>query len=137
MREIYDEVRGLWVSATPEEVVRQTWLKRMIGELGYPKALFAIEKELKTLPHLQESNERVPDRRADIIFFSPQLLPLLLVECKAQKISSAALAQVRGYNSFVRAFYVALVNETEVLFYDQEKELRFMPSYEQLHKAVR
>lgn len=137
MKEVYDEIRGLWVSATPEEVVRQIWLKRMMGDLGYPKSLFAIEKELKTLPHLQSSCQRVPDRRADIIFFSCQLHPLLLVECKAHPLSSAALAQVRGYNNFVRAYYVAVVNETEVLFYDQEKELRYMPSYEEIKRVIK
>lgn len=108
----------------------------MIINLGYPRQLFAIEKELKTLSHLRSSSELIPDRRADIIFFSPTTLsPLILIECKADKLSSLALEQVRGYNTFVRAIYVALVSEKEVLFYDQEQELRFMPSYEQLKEV--
>ena len=136
MREVYDEVRNLWIAATPEEIVRQTWLKRMIGNLGYPRQLFAVEKELKTLPHLQSSSELIPDRRADIIFFSPHTFsPLILIECKAGKLSSLALEQALGYNTFVRATYVALVSEKEVIFYHQEQELHFMPSYEQLKKV--
>lgn len=140
MREVYDGVRKQWVSATPEEIVRQTWLKKMVETLGYPKEFFAVEKELRSLPHLQSSSDRIPDRRADIIFFAPDahpeysLFPLLMIECKAVKLNGQALQQVLGYNTFVKALYVAVVSQDEVLFRHGDKELAFMPSYLEIRK---
>ncbi len=143
MKEVYDGVRRQWVAATPEEIVRQLWLKKMIETLGYPKELFVIEKELKTLPHLQGSQERIPNRRADIIFFArdihPEyaLFPLLMIECKAIPLTPQALQQVLGYNTFVGALYVAVVNREEVLFVDGDRKSDFMPSYAQLKQGVK
>lgn len=141
MKQVYDCVRKQWVAATPEEIVRQLWLKKMIDVLGYPKELFAVEKELKTLPHLQNSLERIPERRADIMVFSAHpehvLFPLLMIECKATSLTPQALQQVLGYNTFVGALYVAVVNEKEVRFLDGTQESNFMPSYEQLKKGVK
>ena len=143
MREIYDGVRKQWVSATPEEIVRQTWIQKMVGALGYPQELFTVEKELKLLPHLQGSSDRIPDRRADIIFFAPDvhpeysLFPLLMIECKAAQLSGKALEQVLGYNTFVKALYVAVVSQDEVLFRYGEKDLDFMPSYHQIREGLK
>jgi hypothetical protein len=143
MREVYDSVRRQWVAATPEEVVRQLWLKKMVGILGYPREYFAIEKELRTLPHLQRSSERIPDRRADIIFFAPgihpdhSLFPLLMIECKSIKLTSEALQQVLGYNTYVGALYIAVVNDKGVLFRNRDQEVDFMPSYEKLIASLK
>jgi hypothetical protein len=136
MRELYDEIRSCWVSATPEEIVRQLWIKKMVSELGYPKELIAVEKELKTLPHL--SSELVPDRRADIICFANKetIFPLLLMECKAEPLSQKAIEQVLGYNMYVQAPYIAVVNDREICFrYDLSCTrcvLNHLPSYAEL-----
>ena len=46
---IFDPYRGRWVVETPEEIVRQSCLKLMVEELGYPSGLIAVEKTLKEL----------------------------------------------------------------------------------------
>src|SRR3990167_10032420 len=94
---IFDEVRKCWVKATPEEQVRQQWLKRMLYQLEYPRELLAVEKGLKELPHLDSVS--VPDRRIDIVCFgrgvssSFPISPLLLMECKDEPLSQGAMDQ--------------------------------------------
>ena len=49
MKLIYDEIRRAWVKATPEELVRQQWIHRMIHDLGYPKEWIVVEKAIGEL----------------------------------------------------------------------------------------
>lgn len=132
MKEVYDEIRGCWVAATPEEIVRQLWIKKMVHELGFPKELIAVEKELKTLPHLASAS--VPDRRIDLLCFShaQPLAPLLLMECKAEPILPKAIEQAMGYNLYVQAPFVAIANDREICFRYNQCILNRLPSYEEL-----
>ena len=103
------------VAATPEEQVRQALLKFMIESGSYPRSLIGVELSLSSLPHLKESQSKLPKRRADIIVFSQRThLPLMLVECKAVPLNEAAISQAVGYNLFVKAPYILLANELEV-----------------------
>lgn len=136
MKELYDEIRSCWVSATPEEIIRQLWIKKMIGELGFPKELIAVEKELKSFPHLASSS--VPDRRADLVCFGSRssIFPLLLVECKSETLSAKAIEQALGYNMYVQAPYIAVVNDREICFRCdlscKKHVLNYLPSYTEL-----
>lgn len=123
------------VAALPEEHVRQRFLSYMIDEKGFPPALIAVEKSLRQLPHLtSDDRKNVPDRRADILCFAKDmkghgLYPLLLVECKAVKLTSAVISQVVGYNHYVRASFLAVVNQDEMRmgWYDpNKKEYQFV-----------
>lgn len=146
---LFDEVRSLHVAATPEEIVRQQLLKKMIHELGYPKELLAVEKELKEMVHLKGSSHFIPQRRADIVCFAKgihphhALYPLLLVECKKEALDKLALDQLLGYNHLVGAYFMALANDRGVQcgYIDgPSKEARFspfLPTYSQLIEAVR
>lgn len=143
--EIFDPLRKIWVAATPEEIVRQKLLLRMTDELGYPKELLAIEKELTELPHLSQKN--LPQRRIDILCFGKNihpnysLYPLLLIECKKEKLASAAKEQLLGYNAYVEAHFVALVSREETLFGFRTGRdyqfLAFLPPYAQLASQVK
>lgn len=120
--QIYDPYRREWVKKTPEEVIRQQWLYRMVDELGYPFSLLAIEKELKNLPHLLSAKgTQLPKRRIDIVVFAKGIhtdypfYPLLLVECKAVPLTPAFARQVIGYNESVGAPYVAVANADKIL----------------------
>ena len=107
-RELYDPIRKSFVKKTPEEEVRQSLLVKMIQELGYPLSLIAVEKELPT-----------PKRRLDILchaLIAGEIHPLLLIECKAVPLNEKALWQVVGYNTFVSAPFIAIVNEKQILF---------------------
>jgi hypothetical protein len=144
---VYDQVRLSWVRATPEELVRQHWLNWMIHRLQYPKELLVVEKEIKELPHLSAIS--VPDRRVDILCYgkgihpSHSLFPLVMIECKDGRLTDAAFDQVIGYNHFVGARFVAVVNLDEVRlgFYDAiKKKYEFnsvLPSFQELMQWVR
>ncbi|HEY5259230.1 MAG TPA: type I restriction enzyme HsdR N-terminal domain-containing protein [Rhabdochlamydiaceae bacterium] len=135
---IFDVVRNCFVAATPEEQVRQKWLQAMVTSLGYPKELIAVEKELWRLPHLLH-DPHVPQRRADIICFAKgihaehPLFPLLLIECKQEALNAKALDQVMGYNYYVGAPFVAVVNGTHIVM---NQGLSTLPSYQELIRRV-
>lgn len=99
----------------PEEVVRQALLKKMKEELGFPAEVLSVERSLSSMPHL--AGQKVPDRRFDIVCFSKrndQVLPLLIVECKAIPLAADAIRQVIGYNHFANAPFVAVANQHDV-----------------------
>lgn len=111
----------------------------MIGELGYPKNLLAVEKDLASLPHLVSPLNADPNRRIDLLCFTPGkegLIPLLLIECKAGAIDTAAERQALGYNAAVGAPFVCLVNGegAKTLWREKGKigSVPFLPTYSQL-----
>ncbi len=113
-------MRKILVPKDPEELVRQSLLQEMMGKLGYPSSLIAVEKSLALLPHLEAIREQIPERRADILVFGKDLhpefslYPLLLIECKAVPITPKVIRQATGYNRFVKSFFLAVANEGEV-----------------------
>lgn len=142
---IYDQVRKLWVVATPEEIVRQNLLKKMIYELSYPRELISVEKALSEIPFF--SSLPSPMRRIDIACFAPKihphyaLYPLLLIECKEDKREAEkAWQQVQGYNSFLKACFLAIAYpEGELFGFLKEGKLSFLshlPTYLQLMQAI-
>jgi len=142
---IYDRIRNLWVLATPEEIVRQTLLKKMIDELFYPKELIVVEKSLSEISHF--GSMPTPQRRIDIACFAKKihpehlLYPLLLIECKeSKKDALKALEQVKGYNVSVKAYFIAVAYPEGELFgfleRDQFRLLDYLPSYSQLIQSI-
>jgi hypothetical protein len=100
--------------AFPEEKIRQSLLMFMQEELLYPKEVIAVEKSLSAFPHLQ--GKKVPQRRCDIaVFGTKDLLPLLIIECKAVELNQKAFDQVIGYNHLINAPFLALANGKEVI----------------------
>ncbi|MBI2742609.1 MAG: type I restriction enzyme HsdR N-terminal domain-containing protein [Chlamydiales bacterium] len=146
-QKIFDELRGIWVAATEEEIVRQTLLHQMVGLLGYPKELLAIEREIGLLPHLQ--GVKVPDRRVDILCFGRgihpdhALYPLLLIECKKEGLGFDAKEQLLGYNSYVGAYFISMAAKDELLFgYPDRKSGTYafassLPPYQELINAIK
>lgn len=143
---LYCPIREQYVADLPEERVRQRLLACMLHQLGYPKALIAVEKALAQMPHLQLQAGKMPDRRADILCFAKgiqsHLFPLLLVECKAIPLTPKVINQVVGYNHFVQARYLAIANQTEVRtgwFDVQTNAYKFgegLPAYQTLNEAT-
>lgn len=146
---IYDPIRKIWVKSTPEACVRLNLLKKMVTELGYPLSLLTVEKELSKLPHItHEEALKIPKRRADIICFSKNihpsfpLYPLLMIECKVAPLTPDFLWQLVGYNQSVKALFLAVSNENEImtgLYNDNEGMFQFkagLPSYEDLLTRV-
>ena len=150
LKKILCMIRQEWVTDTPEERVRQSCLKVMTKDLGYPKGLIAVEKELSQFSHLAFSKEKIPKRRVDIVcFFKDKskkalggLSPLLLIECKAIKLTKKAVQQVVGYNYFVQAKFISVVNAEQIMFGcygKEEKKYNFFssfPSYKDLIESI-
>ncbi|NGX49648.1 MAG: hypothetical protein K940chlam5_01247 [Candidatus Anoxychlamydiales bacterium] len=145
---IYDPIRKTYVLALPEEKVRQKLIHNMINELGFPKSLIAVEKDLLSLEHIKQKEFASKKRRADIICFAKDIdenysiYPLLMIECKAFKLNSKTIDQVLGYNHYIKAFFVAIANEYEIITYwynikeKKYKSVNFLPSFNELRQMV-
>lgn len=146
--DVYCVIRKTWVRAKPEEIVRQRLISFMIHNLDFPAANLMLEKDLGQMPHLQLDPREAPERRADLVCFAKDihpthsLYPLLLVECKAVKITAKAIDQVVGYNHFLKAHFIAVANGLEVhtgWFDPQIQDYRFvknLPSFPELVQSV-
>lgn len=125
---IFDFLRKKWLVLTPEEWVRQNWLKLLVEELNYPPSIIQIESGL-TL------HER--KKRSDVLIYKNSV-PILLIECKAPSVTVSAetIIQANNYNQVYKAKYMVLTNglkhyvlkRTE----DRWEELKMLPSYENL-----
>lgn len=110
----------------------------MIEELQFPKELLAVEKELKTLPHL-ERERFLPSRRIDLLCFRKDqetFKPLLLMEFKESLLTHDAFDQMMAYNHYVAAPYVALVNGEEIRFRYHGGQLGSLPTFTQLIQGL-
>ncbi len=100
---IWDEIREKYVVLTPEEWVRQNFLRFMSGHLNYPASLTGVEKMLKINGLSQ---------RCDIVLYNRKGKPVLIVECKAPSVSigNTTLNQAARYNTRLRVPYLVLTN---------------------------
>lgn len=134
-RQVYDFIREKWVEATREEVVRQKLLLFMVESLQYPRGSLAVEKGLSEVVR----NARVPNRRLDVLCFDmANLKPLLLIECKAVAIHRRMFTQMMGYNAYVGAPFICLVNHEGSMFLrwkDHRVVQKGIPNYLELVNA--
>lgn len=87
---LWDALRRKWVAGTPEEYVRQHFLRRAVLEAQYPPEVIAVERGLSV--HGQP-------KRFDAVIFHHGT-PWMLVECKAPHIAldDAVCVQWMRYN---------------------------------------
>ncbi len=100
---IFDAVRKKFVFLTPEEWVRQNFIRFLINDKKYPPALMAVEKQL-------EMNEKL--FRFDLLVYRRNGDPYLIAEFKAPnvKISQETFDQVVRYNSGLKVALVIVSN---------------------------
>ena len=103
---IFDNLRKKYVVLTPEEWVRQHFVRFLINEKKYPVSIIAIEKQLTI-------NTR--KKRTDILIFSSDGKPDIIVECKAPniKITQETFDQIARYNLKLNANYLIVTNGLE------------------------
>lgn len=126
---IFDLIRKKNLLLTPEEWVRQHCVHFLNKELGYPKSLINVEKQIKI-------NGQV--KRYDIVVYSPSGNVEILVECKAPpvKISQDTFDQIARYNMTLKSRFLMLTNGKEHYFCEmdfQNKAYRFihkLPKYQ-------
>ncbi len=100
---IFDVIRKKFVILTPEEWVRQHVVHFLITEKHYPPHLIAVEKQLKI-------NDLI--KRFDVLVFDSDAKPLVLIECKAPKITinQTVFDQIARYNLTIDAKYMMVTN---------------------------
>lgn len=127
---IFDPVRRKEVRRTPEEEVRQSVISMLQSGCGVPLTHIASEYSFK-FNGLQY--------RADVVVFNRALQPVMLVECKAPKVtlSEDVVMQTVRYNYVLNVPYIFITNGN--LFYlcrrdgeGQYQPVRKMPSFEEL-----
>lgn len=110
---IYDPLRKKEVALTPEEEVRQFFMKWLQTEKGYPPGLMASEYTIRF-------NRRC--FRCDIVVFNRNLEPIIIVECKSPevKLSNRVLEQAVTYNMVLKVPHLIITNgeSTVICSYD-------------------
>ena len=103
---IFDSQRKRYVSLTPEEWVRQHFIRFLIEEKGYPAAYLAVEKQL-SLNGMK--------KRCDAILYNEHALPILIIELKAPTvpITQTTFDQVAVYNSKLKVDFFMISNGIE------------------------
>tara|TARA_B110000211_G_scaffold230342_1_gene289718 strand:- start:1011 stop:1454 length:444 start_codon:yes stop_codon:yes gene_type:complete len=125
---IFDSIRKKWLVFTPEEWVRQNWIRFIVEFLNYPEGIIQIESGLKV-------NEN--QRRSDVLIYKASEATVL-IECKAPKIkiSESTLSQALNYNQVYKAKYIVLSNGlSHKIFFVSEgeiKQLNELPKFEDL-----
>ena len=127
-------------STFPEEKIRLKLIEFMVDELLYPVGVISVERSLSSFPHLK--GKKVPNRRFDIaVFGTEELIPLLVIECKACPFTEKSFEQVIGYNHLVHAPFIALANEDGVITLIKEGEkyhqYKGLPDYQVLIDHVK
>lgn len=99
---IWDIVRMQWIRFTPEEMVRQLVLNHLV-ELGFSPRMIQVEK--KVLYHGLS-------RRFDIVAYQKELIPFILIECKAPKIAitQQTFDQIARYNMSLTVPFLWVTN---------------------------
>jgi type I site-specific restriction endonuclease len=128
---IFDPVRRKHVRLTPEEWVRQHWIRHLRSEYHMPFSHMSIEKSLK-INNLA--------KRADILVYNRSLQPALLVECKAPEVelTNAVFEQASRYNLAFRVPWLLISNGNIhfVAFIDQDQKktelINTIPEYDML-----
>jgi len=124
---VFDPIRKKWLILTPEEHVRQYLIGYLIGELQYPPALMAIEKNIIV---------RNMSKRFDLVVYNRDHKPWLLAECKAPEVpvSKKTLYQLLNYQNTIQCSYWLLTNGHQTFCADANdlqdiKWLNSLPAY--------
>ncbi|MGZ5253136.1 MAG: type I restriction enzyme HsdR N-terminal domain-containing protein [Flavitalea sp.] len=100
---IFDELRKTWLVLTPEEWVRQNFVRYLTKIKQYPATLIAIEKQLKL-------GELI--KRFDLLIYDSNHQPWMMVEFKAMEVrlDQKVLEQILRYNMSVPVKYLIITN---------------------------
>ena len=100
---ILDTLRHKYVAITPEEWVRQNFVRHLIEDLAYPSGRTAIETGFMF---------QGMQCRADVLIYNKQGKALLMGECKAPevKLKQTVFDQIGRYNTVLQADYLVVTN---------------------------
>lgn len=100
---IFDDIRKKFILLTPEEWVRQNFIRFLIEDKNYPRSLMAVEKQITINSKLF---------RFDLVGYQRSGQPFLIAEFKAPgvKITQQAFDQVVRYNMALKVKLVIVSN---------------------------
>lgn len=100
---ILDEIRRKYVRLTPEEWVRQNFIRYLVNEVMYPPGLIGVEV-MFLFNKLR--------RRVDILVHNRQGKPVMIVECKEPgvNIDEKVFDQIVTYNLGLKVPYIVVTN---------------------------
>jgi len=101
--QVFDQVRKKYLVLTPEEWVRQHFIHYLNQEKNYPLGLMGVEKMVKY---------NGMQTRADIVLYTTDGEPNMIVECKAPnvKITQDAFNQIAKYNFKLKVPFLVVTN---------------------------
>ena len=100
---IFDELRKKYIALTPEEWVRQNFIRCMVEEKNVPSGLIVQEKKLVM---------NTMTRRPDIVIYNRNAEAVMIIECKAPevRIGQDTFDQIARYNSVLLVPYLIVTN---------------------------
>jgi hypothetical protein len=101
--EVFDIIRRKYISFTPEEYVRQSFIHFLVDHKNFPPSLMAVEKALKV-------NNMT--KRTDIVQYNKMGKAIIIIECKAPhiKIDENTFSQAAMYNMKMKVDYLIMTN---------------------------
>ncbi len=116
---IKDYISGKWVKENPEELVRQTYLKKLVEEYGYSKENIKTEVSIK-------SGQTETKKRADIVVFDgkgfePSRNAYIIVEVK-KKDRKDGVEQLLTYINSTTSEFAIWFNGKEIAYFQRFRE---------------
>ncbi|WP_317898324.1 type I restriction enzyme HsdR N-terminal domain-containing protein [Aurantibacillus circumpalustris] len=118
---IFDFIRKKWLVLSPEEWVRQHVLNYLVTEKNYTASNISIEKEL-VLNGVK--------KRYDVVVYSRDLKPYLIIECKAPyiELDQLVIEQAQRYNLIVKAQLLMITNGVSDLVFNISNQVVDLPN---------
>ena len=131
METIFDPIRKKEVPLTPEEKVRQWFIRVLLDEGKVPAVMMRVEAGMKfgqEIGALEGTARKT--YRADILVYDRALKPLLVVECKREDvpITEEVMAQALRYNMVLGVRFLILTNGLKTLVCRLGERVEFLPS---------
>lgn len=117
---ILDEIRKKWLVLTPEEWVRQNFIRYMIAVKNCPAPYIVIERKIVT-------GQRTS--RFDIVIYGPDAKPWMLVECKNMNVELGIrdVYQIIRYHGAAPSNFLVITNGLFTWCFEKD-ELGFKPA---------
>lgn len=122
-RWVFDAIRRKYVAFTPEEWVRQQFVRYLTDGMGYPRGAIANEVTLRLYR---------TTKRCDTVVFDPYSRPWMVIEYKAPtvELGEEVFRQIMRYNEALHATYLVVSNGRRLLCCQMDYETgscRFLP----------
>jgi len=105
---LIDLTRKTYLKVSPEEIVRQSLILKLVNDFSFPISRMKSEYEIY-------NNQLV--KRIDLLIYNRLGMPLMIIETKAPsiKLNQKAIDQVVFYNNVIFAPWLMVANGSEAL----------------------